>query len=114
MLDNSKIPAGLVVHQVWAPFEESDGRRPIAYVSDRRRKIIGAALIGLAASLVLAALVVSASLWLAFIPLLVAWAAAAYAGGGRTGFYEVRDDGTLGDYLGRSKPDLSSMGPLKR
>jgi len=54
--------------------------------------------------LALAALVARTAIWLAFIPLLLAWAGVAYAGGGRTGFYEVNDDGGLGEYLGRSKP----------
>ncbi|TMD69543.1 MAG: hypothetical protein E6I81_15620 [Chloroflexi bacterium] len=109
MLDRSKVSAGLVVHRVWVPEHASDLRRPIAYVGERRRRIIGVVMVALAVTLALAAVVGQAELWFAFAPLLIAWAGVAYAGGGRTGFYEVGDDGRLGRYLGRSKPDLGSM-----
>jgi hypothetical protein len=36
--------------------------------------------------------------------MLAALAAAAYAGGGKAGFYEVCEDGTLGDYRGKTPP----------
>jgi hypothetical protein len=78
--------------------------RPIVYVSGRRRRIVGAALIALGAVLALAVLITRTSFWLAFVALLIAWAGVAYAGGGRTGFYEVEEDGRLGRYLGRSRP----------
>ncbi len=113
VLDKAKISSGLVVHRVWVPEKESDRRRPIAYVSERRRRIVGVALIALGVILALAVLVTRAAFWLAFVSLLIAWGGVAYGGGGRTGFYEVDDDGTLGKYLGRSKPDLGSMRPEK-
>jgi len=109
VLDRSKVSAGLVVHRVWVPEHASDLRRPIAYVGERRRRIIGVVMVALAVTLALVAVVMRAELWFAFAPLLLAWAGVAYAGGGRTGFYEVGDDGRLGRYLGRSKPDLGSM-----
>jgi hypothetical protein len=34
----------------------------------------------------------------------LAMVAARYATGGRAGFYEVRDDGSLGEFLGRRTP----------
>jgi hypothetical protein len=102
-----------VVHRVWAPDSESDRRRPIAYVSERRRRNAGAVLIAAGVILGLAVLVARGAFWLAFIALLVAWAGVAYIGGGRTGFYEVNDDGGLGQYLGRSRPDVGSMRPRK-
>lgn len=85
----------------------------MVYVSDRRRRTIGAVLIGVSAVAALAVPVTRAAFWLAFIPLLVAWAGAAYGGGGQTGFYEVTEDGGLGEYLGRSRPDVSLMRPNK-
>lgn len=112
MVDKKKIPSALVVHRVWAPESESD-RRPIAYVSERRRRIAGAVLIAVGVILGLAVLVARGASWVAFIPLLIAWAGVAYAGGGRTGFYEVNEDGGLGEYLGRSRPDVGSMRPSK-
>jgi hypothetical protein len=113
MLDRSKIPSSLAVHRVWVPEPDSDRRRPVAYVGDRRRRTIGVILIALGVVAALAVLLTSAAFWLAFVPLLVAWAGAAYAGGGRTGFYEVDDHGGLGAYMGRSKPDVSSMRAVK-
>jgi hypothetical protein len=36
-------------------------------------------------------------------------------GGGQTGYYEVREDGSLGDFLGRQIPAaLKGMRPTKR
>ena len=63
--------------------------------------------------LALVTLVTRTAAWVAFVPLLIAWAGVAYAGGGRSGFYEVNVDGRLGKYLGRSRPDLSAMRPNK-
>lgn len=113
MLDKSKLPSDLVVHRVWVPEDDSEIRRSIAYVGERRRQIFGAFLIVLGVILALAVLVARASFWLAFLPLLIAWTGVAYGGGGRTGFYEVRDDGGLGEYLGRSMPVVGSMRPRK-
>jgi hypothetical protein len=113
LLDRSKIPSSLVVHQVWVPERDSDRRRPVAYAGDRRRRTIGVILIALGVVATLAVLLTRAAIWLAFVALLVAWAGAAYAGGGRTGFYEVDDDGGLGEFLGHSKPDFSSMRAVK-
>jgi hypothetical protein len=104
MLDRSKIPAGLVVHRVWLPKDISDSRRPIAYVVDRHRRWAGAALIAVGVVLALSVLVTRTGFWLAFVSLLIAWAGVAYAGGGRTGFYELDEEGGLGRYLGRSRP----------
>jgi hypothetical protein len=70
--------------------------------------MIVAALVAVAALAAGAALVVMAT-WLAFTSLLIVWAAVAYADRGHCGFYEIEDDGSLGDFLGRSPPDLSSM-----
>lgn len=105
MLDKSKLPSDLIVHRVWMPEGDSDPRRPIAYVSERHRRSVGLALIALGGGLALAVLVTRAAFWLAFVPLLIAWVGVAYAGGGRAGFYEIADDGGLGEYLGRSRPD---------
>jgi hypothetical protein len=86
------------------PEHDSEPRRPIAHVVDRRRRIVGVALIALGVVLALFVLVTRAAYWLAFVSLLIAWAGVAYEGGGRTGFYEVDEDGRLGRYLGRSRP----------
>jgi len=109
VLDKTRIPPGLVVDRLWVPQSESDPRRPIAYVTESRRRIAGAFLIALGAILGLAVLVARTAFWLAFLALLIAWMGVAYAGGGRTGFYEVGGDGGLGEYLGRTQPDVREM-----
>jgi hypothetical protein len=113
VVDQTKLPVDLVVQRMWIPEDPSEARRPIAYASDRRRRRAGAVLIALGVLLAPVALVASAAIWLAFVPLLISWAGVAYAGGGRTGFYEVNEDGGLGEYLGRSRPELASMRPRK-
>jgi len=45
-----------------------------------------------------------ASLVLLVLPVVVSVAGARYAAGGRSGYYEVRGDGCLGDFLGRKAP----------
>jgi nucleoside permease NupC len=113
VLDYTKIPSGLVVNRVWVPVNEPVHRRPIAYATEPRRRIAAAVMIALGVILGLAVAVARGPFWLAFVSLLIAWAGVAYAGGGRTGFYEVDDDGGLGEYLGRSRPDVGSMRPGK-
>jgi hypothetical protein len=109
VVDKTKIPSGLVVDRVWIPMCDSDLRRPIAHVGDRRRRIAGAVMIAMSVLFGLGVVVAEGAVWLAFIPLLIAWAGVAYASGGRTGFYEVSEDGGLGEYLGRSQPEVGSM-----
>ena len=76
----------------------------MAYVSERRRRAVGAVLVALGTVLAIASMALDTGYFLTFLSLLIAWSGTAYAGGGRTGFYEVRADGGLGDYLGRSRP----------
>jgi peptidoglycan/LPS O-acetylase OafA/YrhL len=113
VVDKSKLPSGLVVVRVWVPETGSEPRRPIAYVTERRRRIVGAVLIVLGLVLGLAVLVSRTAFWLAFVPLLVSWIGIAYGAGGRTGFYELNDDGGLGEYLGQWTPEVGSMRPRK-
>jgi hypothetical protein len=112
VLDRSKIPSDLVVHRVWMP-EPNSERRPIAYASERRRRVVAVALIALALALVVVAVLLTAMFWLAFFPLLIAWVAIGYAGGGRAGYYQVDEDGALGDFLGPSQPDLTGLAGQK-
>ena len=98
----------MAVQRIWVPESVSETRRPIAYVGDRRRRIIGALLIALGVVLGLAVIVTRGAFWLVFAPLLIAWSGVAYTGGGRTGFYEVNDDGGRGRYLGRTRPEDSN------
>jgi hypothetical protein len=71
--------------------------------------LIGGGVMALGLIEALVVLLLHATVVLAVPGLVVALAAGMYANGGRAGFYEVEEDGSLGAYLGRSKPDLDSM-----
>jgi hypothetical protein len=110
MLDRSRLPFGLAVRELWLP--ETKAARPIALVIDLRRSAALAAVVVLA-TLGLLLVVVKAAFWPAFVALLVAWAAVAWPGEYRSGFYEVDEAGRLARFLGRSRPDLTGMRRVK-
>jgi hypothetical protein len=103
VLDRTKMPADLSAHQVWVSETASD-RRPIAYVTERRRRLIGAS-VAVLAFVVMVALGLARLFYLAPAALIVAGIGGGYALGGRSGFYEVAEDGSLGKFIGRSRPD---------
>ena len=109
MLQAAKFPSEFRVHRIWEPRHASDDRRPIAFVTERRRRLTGAAMILVGLVEGLAILVLQLDIALMFIGVLISLAGIAYANGGRAGFYEVEEDGSLGAYLGRARPDLDSM-----
>lgn len=109
MLQVAKFPSELRVHRIWEPRHASDDRRPIAFATERRRRLIGAAVMAAGLVELLAILVFHLDVVLILVGLLMSLAGGVYANGGRAGFYEVEEDGSLGDYLGRARPDLDSM-----
>jgi hypothetical protein len=111
VLDKSKLPGDLWVRMMWAPKEPAGIQdRPIALVGDRRRWQTGLIPTVLGFLLVIALAVIRAPLVLLILPMAIAVAAARYATGGQAGYYEVREDGSLGDFLGRRTPlGLSEM-----
>jgi hypothetical protein len=109
MLQVGKLPSELRVHRIWEPRRSSDDRRPIAYVTERRRRSIGAGAMGLGLLVLVAVLLLHWNLLLMFIGLALTVAGGLYANGGRAGFYELDEDGNLGAFLGRTRPDLDSM-----
>ena len=105
VLDRSKLPNDLWVRMVWAPKDGSGIQdHPIALVSDRRRWLTGLIPTVLGGLLLTALALVRAPVVLLIVPLLVSVAGARYAAGGQAGYYEVREDGSLGDFLGRKPP----------
>jgi hypothetical protein len=109
MIDRSKVP-GFAAHRVWIPDETSaSGKRSIVYVTERRRRLIGGLLIALALVVMLAIVLTSAPIGLIVIALFIMVPGGAYALGGDSGFYEIAEDGSLGEFLGKAKPDLRSM-----
>ncbi len=111
MLDRSKLPGDLWVRMMWVPKEATGIQdRPIALVGDRRRWLIGLIPTVLGFLLLTALALIRATLVLLLLPMAIAIAGARYAAGGRAGYYEVREDGSLGDSLGRKTPlGLSEM-----
>jgi hypothetical protein len=107
MLDRTKMP-GFVAHRVWIP-NDSQARPSIVYVTERRRRLIGGLLIALALVVMLVIAVTSAPAGLVVIALFIIVPGGAYALGGDSGFYEVAQDGSLGEFLGKAKPDLRAM-----
>jgi hypothetical protein len=109
MIDRAKIP-GFAAHRVWVPDGTSSPARPsIVYVTERRRRLIGGLLLALGLVVMLGIAVTSAPSWLLLIALVIIVPGGKYALGGDSGFYEVAEDGSLGEFLGRAKPDLRAM-----
>jgi hypothetical protein len=109
MLDRAKMPR-FSARRIWVPDEaSSQAGPPIVYVTEHRRRLIGGLLIGLGLMVMLAIAVTSLPSGLLVIALLLIVPGGAYALGGESGFYEVAEDGSLGEYLGRTQPDLRSM-----
>lgn len=108
MLDKKKLPPDLAANRVWVSVRDSDDRA-IAYITERRRRLIGGAAAVAGLVLILVILVSHAPVGVLVVGVGISLAGALYGNGGRSGFYEVESDGSLGPYLGRSRPELSSM-----
>jgi hypothetical protein len=111
VVDKSKLPADLWVRMVWSPKDPSDPEeRPLALVTDRRRWMTGLIPTAVGILLLIALAIVHAPLALLLLPMVLSLVGARYAAGGPSGYYEVREDGSLGDFLGRkTPPGLSAM-----
>jgi hypothetical protein len=111
VVDKSKVPSGLRVQMVWAPETSTDPEdRPIALVRDRRRLWLSAIPM-LVVFLVGSAIALLTTQRLLLIPLLAIFALSyQYGLRGMTGYYEVAEDGSLGEFLGLKTPlGLSAM-----
>ena len=107
MLDRSKLPGDLWVRMTWTPKEGSEpDERPIVLITDRRRLMIGLIPAVLGILLLSALLLARVPVVLLILPIVAIIAAARYGGGGQTGYYEVKEDGSLGDFLGRRVPPV--------
>lgn len=111
MVDKSKLPGDLWVRMMWAPKEPAgiqDG--PIVLVGNRRRWRIGLVPAVLGFLILIALAVIRAPLVVLIIPMAIAVIGARYASGGQAGYYEVTENGSLGEFLGRKTPiGLSEM-----
>ena len=111
MVDKAKLPGDLWARMMWAPKEPAGIQdRPIVLVGNRRRWMIGLLPTVLGFLLLIALALIRAPLVLLILPMAIAVVGARYASGGQAGYYEVREDGSLGDFLGRKTPlGLSEM-----
>jgi hypothetical protein len=111
VVDKSKLQGDLWVRMMWAPKEAAGIQdRPIVLVGDRRRWRMGLIPTILGFLVVIALAVIRAPLLLLILPMAISVAGARYTTGGQAGYYEVREDGSLGDFLGRKTPlGLSEM-----
>jgi ABC-type Fe3+ transport system permease subunit len=115
MLDKGKLPSDAWVRRLWLPADSSDAsERPIVLIINRRRFWIA-----VTAMLIAALVAILLSILHAFIAaplavlftLVIIWLSAR---GRVSGFYEVKKDGSLGEYLGGSTPiGLGSMRQTK-
>src|ERR1700694_2555797 len=91
----------------WTPREGSEpDERPIVLITDRRRWTIGLIPAVLGILLLSAFFLAHVPAFVLILPLVVIVAGARYGGGGQSGYYEVREDGSLGDFLGRRMPPV--------
>ena len=109
MLQAAKFPSELRIHRIWEPRHASDDRPRIVFVTERRRRSTGAGVMALGLLVLVAVFLLHLNLLLMFISFAISLAGGLYANGGRAGFYELDADGSLGAYLGRTRPDLDSM-----
>ena len=100
MIDQAKVPSGLAVLRVWTPVEPGGDRRPLAYAVERRRRQVGIAVGVLGVLLALIALALSLP-WLGFAVFMAAMMGGFTSLGPASGFYEITEDGGLGQFLGR-------------
>ncbi|GAC1495074.1 MAG: hypothetical protein NVS1B1_13020 [Candidatus Limnocylindrales bacterium] len=114
MLDRTKVASDLWIQRLWVPDGSVPGQRPLALITDKRRLIIGGAIMLVGFAVVIVARAVHAPWTVALAALILEVVGGLYAAGGnRSGYYEVAPDGSLGDYLGRKKPEVGSMRGMK-
>jgi hypothetical protein len=106
-VDKAKVPADLWARRVWVP---ERGGPALVEVTDRKRLMFGALIMG-AGFLVVVAVRVARVHWaFAVSALILEVIGGLYlTGGKKSGFYVLAPDGGLGEYRGKNKPDLKSM-----
>lgn len=104
MLDRSKLPPNFWVRMVWVPRDRSKkDLHPVVLVTDRRRFWIVTIPMLVAFLLAVVLALLRAPFILVLILVLVV-ISSSYLGRGSSGYYQVREDGSLGDFLGRRMP----------
>jgi len=107
-VDKAKVPPGLWARRVWVP--ESGSGPPLVEVTDRKRLMVGALIMGAGFLVVVAVRVAQVHWAFAVSALILEVLGGLYlTGGKRSGFYVLAPDGTLGEYRGKKQPDPKSM-----
>jgi hypothetical protein len=107
-VDLTKVPSDLWARRVWVPV--SGSKPSLVEVTDRKRLMIGAVIMLLGFVVVVAVRAEHLHWAYAVSALILEVVGGLYlTGGKRGGFYVLTQEGGLGDYLGRNKPDLRSM-----
>jgi len=107
-LDLTKVPSDLWARRIWVPLAGSNPS--LVELTDRKRLSIGAVIMVLGFVVVVAVRAMNLHWAFALSFLIIEVIGGLYiTGGKRGGFYELAQDGGLGEYLGKSKPDLRSM-----
>jgi hypothetical protein len=103
-----QIPEGLVARYAYAPPGHARGEPWIVALLDRRYLMAGSVVSGCGSFLLLAAVALrwgSGAVALGLVCGVVGLGARML--GGRAGFYELAEDGTLGERIGRVQPDVT-------
>jgi hypothetical protein len=107
-LDRAKVPPDLWARRIWVP--QSGTKPSLVEVTDRKRLQYGAVIMLLGFVVVVAVKALNLHWAFAVSFLILEVIGGLYiAGGKRGGFYVLAQDGSLGEYLGKNKPDLRSM-----
>jgi hypothetical protein len=107
-LDPAKVPSDLWARRIWVPL--SGSKPSLVELTDRKRLLVGAVIMVLGFVVVVAVRAVHLHWAFALSALILEVAGGLYlTGGKRGGFYVLTPEGGLGEYLGKSKPDLRSM-----
>src|SRR5690606_29503103 len=84
-------------------------RRRVIYLTERRYRRLALWAGPLAAIVLAVGVLVRWPRVFALVASVILVAAASVAVAGRSGYYEVEVDGSLGEYLGQRRPDLSGL-----
>jgi hypothetical protein len=111
MLDKGKLPSNAWVRRLWLPTDGSDASDlPIVLIINRRRFWIAVSAMLIALLVLILLSIRRATIAAPFAILFIVVATWLYARGGVSGYYEVKKDGSLGEYLGVRMPiGLASM-----
>src|ERR1700681_862470 len=106
-LDPTKVPSDLWARRIWVPL--SGSKPSLVEVTDRKRLQYGAVIMLLGFAVVVAVKAMNLHWAFAVSFLIIEVIGGLYiTGGKRGGFYVLGPNGSLGESVGKNKPDLKS------